>query len=309
MTDSSNPDRIDLLLPYLDTFSRAAELASFTAAAAADGMTQAAVSQRIHALEKTLGVSLFERRGGRVLLTESGRKLYDFAQRILDLHRQARQEVTGRHTPIRGPLLLAASSIPGEYLLPGIVAVFHKQFPEIQVRASQMDSTQVLDQVEQGRVHLGLVGRTRDGSPLEFEPFATDEMVLVVRPDHRWARRRRVPLKDFCRAPLVLREPGSGSRWCLEQALAEQRMSLADLNVVLELGSNEALKEAVLNGTGVAVLSRLAVKKELESAALRGLAIDGLALDRTMFVAWDPRRALPAPARIFKQFLQRCECP
>src|SRR5438094_7105295 len=114
--DPDRPD--DLQLPYLETFSKAAELSSFTGAAKALRLTQASVSQRVQALEKTLGTPLFKRQGGRVLLTDAGRKLYDYAQRILDLHRQARQLITGHDAPAGGELSLAASSIPGEHLLP-----------------------------------------------------------------------------------------------------------------------------------------------------------------------------------------------
>src|SRR6516164_1595852 len=97
----------DLRLPYLETFSKAAELSSFTGAAKALRLTQAAVSQRVQSLEKTLGKPLFKRQGGRVLLTEVGHKLYDYAQRILNLHREARREVAGWETPVAGELLLA----------------------------------------------------------------------------------------------------------------------------------------------------------------------------------------------------------
>src|SRR5579871_3841520 len=107
--------RPDAQLPHLETFLKAAELGSFTGAAKVLGLTQAAVSQRIHALEQALGVALFRRRGGRVLLTEAGQKLYDYAQRILDLDREARREVSGHEAPVGGELLLAASSIPGEH--------------------------------------------------------------------------------------------------------------------------------------------------------------------------------------------------
>ncbi len=301
MTDT----RTDLELPYLQTFAWAAELSSFTAAADSLLITQAAVSQRIHALEQDLGVALFERRGGRVFLTEVGQRLHIYAQRILDLHREARQQVTGKKTPVTGDLLLAASSIPGEHLLPGVLAVFRKQYPQIRVRATALDSMAVLDQVERAKVHLGLVGRKSDSQHLEFRPFATDEMVLVVPPDHSWRRRKRVSFRQFSQQPLIVREPGSGSRWCLEQALAENRRALADLQIALELGSNEAIKEAILEGVGVAVLSNLAVRKELETGQLHGLKIGDLSMDRTLFIVWDRRRVLPAPARIFLHFLER----
>src|SRR4051794_25891567 len=111
-------------LPHLETFAKAAELNSFTAAARALGLTQAAVSQRIQTLEKAVKGPLFQRQGGHVLLTESGHRLYGYAQRILELHREALREISGRETPLTGELGLAASSVPGEHLLPELLARF-----------------------------------------------------------------------------------------------------------------------------------------------------------------------------------------
>src|SRR5688572_15629655 len=108
----------DSQLPHLDTFSAAAESNSFTAAAKAMGLTQSAVSQRIQALEGRLGLALFRRRGGRVNLTDAGQRLYAYAQRILALHREAWREMTGQTIPVAGDLLLGASSVPGDHLLP-----------------------------------------------------------------------------------------------------------------------------------------------------------------------------------------------
>lgn len=305
-TVSGSEDQSDFQLPHLETFSKAAELSSFTAAADQLGLTQAAVSQRIHALEQSLGTALFERKGGRVVLAEAGQCLYEYAQRILALHREAREEITGRKRRVSGDLLLAASSIPGEHLLPGILSVFRRQYPDVRVRGTVLDSLAVLDQVRQGKVHLGLVGRRDDDPHLEFRPFATDEMVLLVPADHRWKRRKQVSFEEFARQSLIVREPGSGSRWCLEQALAATGRGLHDLNIALELGSNESIKEAVFKEMGVAVLSVLAVERELGDGRLHALRIKDVPLERTMFIVWDTRRVLPAAARIFLHFLERC---
>jgi DNA-binding transcriptional LysR family regulator len=291
-------------LPHLETFAKAAELSSFTAAAQALGLTQAAVSQRVQALERTLGVSLFRRRGGRVFLTEAGQRLYPYAQRILSLHGEARQAVTGQKAPVVGALSLAASSIPGEHLLPAILSAFRQRYPHVQVRVTVTDSAVVLSQVEQGQAHLGLVGRRDDNPHLEFRAFACDELVVVVPAKHPLARRRRLPLHELCRQPLILREAGSGSRWCLEQALAATGRSLADLRVAADLGSNEAIKEAVLRGLGLAVLSTHALHREVRAGQLLALSVDGLALDREMFAVWDVRRALPITARLFLDVLE-----
>jgi DNA-binding transcriptional LysR family regulator len=292
-------------LPHLETFSKAAELSNFSAAAKTLGLTQAAVSQRIQALERILDVPLFRRQGGRVLLTEAGQRLYDYGERILALHREARQEITHRQKPpISGNLALGASTVPGEHLLPALLSIFHGRFPRIQVKAEISDSTKVIAQVERGQVSLGLVGRKTDSPHLEFRHFATDRMVLVVPSDHPWSKRREVSSKQLCKQALVLREAGSGLRHCFEKQLEHLGKSLCDLQIALELGSNEAIKEAVLRGLGLAVLSSYAVEKELRTGQLVALKVTDLHCDREMFVVWDRRRVLSATARTFRFFLE-----
>src|SRR6516165_1579682 len=294
----------DVQLPYLETFSKAAELSSFTGAAKALRLTQASVSQRMQSLEKTLGTPLFKRLGGRVLLTEAGQKLYDYAQRILDLHRQARGEIIGHEVPVGGELSLAASSIPGEHLLPALLALFGREHPHIRVRATVGDSMGVMAQVERGEVSLGLVGRKTDNPHLGFRYLASDRMVLVVPPGHALSRRKKVSVKQLPRYPLVVREVGSGLRHCFEKSLDKAGLSLSDLRVALELGSNEAIKEAVLRGVGVAILSTYAVQKELRAGQLHAVEVSDLHCDRDMFVVQDKRRVLPFPARSFLIFLE-----
>jgi DNA-binding transcriptional LysR family regulator len=300
--DTVPPD--DLQLPYLETFSKAAELSGFTGAAKALHLTQASVSQRVQALEKTLGTPLFQRQGGRVLLTEAGRKLYDYAQRILDLYRQARREITGRDAPVGGELLLAASSIPGEHLLPSLLSQFGRKHPHIRVRATVSDSMGVMSQVERGEVSLGLVGRKTDNPHLDFRYLASDRMVLVVPPGHALNRRKQLSVKQLPRHPLILREVGSGLRHCLEKSLDQAGLSLSDLRIALELGSNEAIKEAVLRGVGGAILSTYAVQKELRAGQLHALTVRDLRCDRDLYIVQDRRRVLPLSARLFLLFLE-----
>ncbi len=291
-------------LPYLETFSKAAELSSFTGAAKALRLTQAAVSQRVQALEKALGKSLFQRRGGRVLLTDAGHRLYEYVQRILELHLEARREIGGHKTPVAGELLLAASSIPGEHLLPALLSVFGQDHPHIRVHATVGDSMGVMSQVERGEVHVGLVGRKVENPHLEFRFLASDRIVLAIPPGHSLGKRRKVSVRQLAGHPLVLREVGSGLRHCFEKSLEQAGRSLAGFRVALELGSNEAVKEAVLRGVGVAVLSVYAVQKELKAGQLHILEVTDLHCDRDMFIVLDRRRVLPVPARLFLTFLE-----
>ena len=293
-------------LPHLETFSKAAEASSFTAAARALKLTQAAVSQRIQVLEKTLGESLFRRRGGRVLLTDSGRRLYEFAQRILSLHDEARHAITRKKAVIAGDLSLAASSVPGEHLLPGFLQDFHRRFPGIQVRVTVTDSLDVFNMVEHGKAQVGLVGGKSKSPHLEFRTFGCDNMVLAVPARHALAKRKQISLDQFCRLPLIVREAGSGSRWCLEEALARAGKSMKDLRIVLEMGSNEAIKEAILRDMGLSILSESVLEKEIQAGQLRTLRVAELPLRRDLFLVWDKRRVLPAPARHFLDFLKPC---
>lgn len=304
---ASEPE--DLQLPYLVTFSKAAELSNFSGAAKALRLSQAAVSQRVQALEKTLGKPLFKRQGGRVLLTEAGQKLYEFAQRILDLHRETRREVTGHETPLSGELLLAASSVPGEYLLPAVLLTFGPKHPHVRVRATVTDSMSVMAQVERGEVSLGLVGRKAKNSHLDFRYLTSDRMVLIVPPRHALSSRKKVSVKQLARHPIILRESGSGLRDCFEKSLEQAGRSLADLTVALELGSNEGIKEAVQRGVGVAILSTYAVQKELRAGTLLVLEVSDLHCDRDMFIVQDKRRVLPLSARLFLNFLENHPIP
>lgn len=296
-----------MLLPHLDTFSKAAELSSFTHAARALQLSQAAVSQRMQALEQSLGVSLFRRERGRVILTDAGRQLYDYAQRILALHQEARQKITGQKTPLTGELILAASSIPGEHFLPALLSTYRQKHPHVRVRATIADTQTVLVHVQQGHVHVGLVGGKSENPSLEFRCFAHDELVLVVPRGHAWESRQRVSLKQILEEPLILREAGSGTRWRLEKALADAGQALSEVRVILELGSNEAIKEAVLQGLGIAFLSRHAVKQEVENGQLHSLGVTGLSLIRDIYAVWDRERALPIPARLFLDLVESVE--
>ncbi len=290
-------------LPHLATFAAVAERGGFTAAATGLGITQAAVSQRIAVLESELHVSLFNRRAGRISLTDAGQRFYRYARQILDLHGQARTEIGGFRPAIAGDLLLAASSVPGECFLPGLLAAFQQKYPGVHVQATVSDSEAVLREVAKGRATIGLVGQEADKPSLEFRPIGSDSLVLVVSLGHRFAPRKLVPLRALTRESLIIREQGSGSRCTLEKSLKRSGTSLACLNVALELGSNAAIKDAVKRGMGMAFLSRLAVQRELDAGELRSVAVRGLSLDRDFYSVHHRRRPLSPAASAFLHFL------
>ncbi|MFQ3648993.1 MAG: LysR substrate-binding domain-containing protein [Gemmataceae bacterium] len=292
-------------LPHLDTFIMAAELGSFTQTARKINppVTQAAISQRIAALEQDLGLKLFDRVHGRVELTAAGRRLHEIALQIQALHDQARREIAQQVEGLRGDLSIAASSIPGEHMLPSFLSEFRQKNPNISVRAQIVDSALVFDLVERGDAQLGLAGQASARPHLEQKAFGRDEIVLVAPPKHPLAQKGLIRVNDLLGVPLIMRERGSGSRQCVEHALQEAGLALNSLEITAEVGSNEAIREMVQRGGGLAFLSRFAVKNELASGALVEIPIDGINLTREFFVLYDRRRALPLAARLFMELL------
>lgn len=287
------------MLPHLETFARAAECRSFTAAGRMLGLSQAAVSQRIHQLEAELNTPLFLRRAGRVELTTAGCRLYEYANGIAEMHAQARATVTGLPVTATGHLNLAASSVPGECLLPHRLAEFRQHHPAIEVAVTVSDSKDVCDRVEGGTAQVGFVGDQVERPHLDFVPFASDRLTLVVPTGHRWWRRKQVTVAELLTQPFVIRERGSGSRGCLERALAMAGVGRSCLKVALEQGSNAAVRESVRQGSGLAVLSKLAVADDLSAGLLHAVNIVGLKLERNFYVVRDRRQALSGPANLF----------
>lgn len=291
-------------IPHLETFCKAAELLNFTAAAEELGFTQAAVSQRIKVLETDVGQPLFERQSGRVFLSEAGKRLYEYAQKILTLHREARNALGQPPEEVAGDLLLAASTVPAEHLLPAILQEFQKLYPRVRVSAIVADSDAVLQALDEAKVSLALVGKTGPAAWCESRPFARDKLVLVTSPKHPWAQRKHVSLTQLRTQPLIVREKGSGSRASFEEGLSKLGADLKELNISLELGSNESIKEAVLRGTSVAMLSAFAIKYDVETGRLASLDVEGLDTGRDLYIATDRRRILPPAARAFVDVLE-----
>jgi DNA-binding transcriptional LysR family regulator len=211
--------------------------------------------------------------------------------------------VTGASEVVESELILAASSVPGHYLLPPILGTFRDRYPSIRVRMSVSDTDAVLRRVRHGEAHLGITGGQGDVPDLEFRPLAGDQLALVMPAEQRWRRKRRIKLQDFLALPLVQREKGSGTRRCIERALEQLGVAPSRLNVALELGSTEAVKGAVLGGAGAAVLSRRAIERELRTGQLRTVTVEGLALDRELYVVRHKGRALPGSAELFLAFV------
>ena len=290
-------------LRQLEVFAQVATLGSFSRAAEALHLSQPTVSEHIRALEEELGLRLLDRLGRGAAVTRAGELLLDYAQRILVLHREARQALAGFQGRMSGELLVGASTIPGEYILPVLIGRFREKYPEISITLLIGDSQDVIDWVAAGRVELGVAGSRPPNRPVEYHELAPDEEVVIVAPAHAWFGRKQVTLDELAEEPIIVRERGSGTRAALEAALADAGRTLEHFRIVAEMGSTQAVKQAVKAGVGVSLVSRLAVEEECRLGTLGSLKVKDLRVPRAFHVVTRKDSTRSPLAEVFRVFL------
>jgi DNA-binding transcriptional LysR family regulator len=291
-------------LRQLEIFVKVAEFGSFSRAAEALYLTQPTVSEHIRTLEGEMGLRLLDRLGRGAAVTRAGLLLLTYAQRILALSREARQAMDGFQGRMSGELLIGASTIPGEYVLPVLIGRFKEKYPDITTTVLIGDSQVVVDWVAEGRAELGVVGARPSTRGIEYRELMPDELVLVVRGAHAWRDREQVTLGELQAEPLLVRERGSGTRAALEMALAKIDADLGSFRIVGEMGSTQAIKQAVKAGVGVSLLSSRAVEEECRSGLLRCLRVRDLEVTRAFYLATHRERSRSPLADAFRAFLE-----
>lgn len=271
------------------------DLGSMSNAAAELGIAQPSASQRLSTLERRLGLVLVERTRRGSQLTAAGRAVAEWAQRVL-------QELEGLLTGAEAlrskrdaELRVAASMTVAEYLVPGWIGELRRVQPELYVGLQVTNSEHVPELVRTGAVDVGFIESPQAPAGLSARQVACDRLLVVVPPSHPWTRRRRpLSVAELSAAPLVLRERGSGTRETLDQAL---RQAGADgPRPLLELGSATAVRNAVIAGTGPAVISELAVRTDLADRRLVAVDVEGIELRRVLRAVWASGRSLIGPA-------------
>jgi DNA-binding transcriptional LysR family regulator len=288
---------------HLETFVMAAQSQSFTRAAEVLGLTQAAVSQHVAALEKELRTALFDRGPRSVTLTDTGRRVYEQARKILDLVDDIHQGVGQPPPAVSGTIKIACSTVPSEWLLPELLVRFRELFPQVRESVSVSDSAAAIDAVESGAAEVGLVGELPRTANLCAKSIAQDTLTLVVAPAHEFARTKRITRDELCGQPLIVREPGSGSRRCVEQALSKAGLATTDLTVSMEVNSNEAIRAAVERGVGVSFLSTRAIAREIQDRRLIPVDVEGVQAVRDLYLITDPQRLPTRVVRVFLDFV------
>ncbi len=289
---------------HLEAFVQVAAQGGFTRAAEALYLTQPTVSGQVKELEQELGVALFDRLARSVELTDAGRLLLVEARMLLAARDQLLERASAYRGLLWGRLRVQASTIPGEYLLPALLAGFKRDHPEVKVSLHVKSSAEVLDLIRAGEGDLGVVGSREDGSGLSFAPLWGDRIGLYAAPGSGFEG--PLALAGLGRVPLVLREKGSGTRRAVERALEGLGVATEELEVLGEFGSTAAVKEAVKAGIGAGFLSEVAAAWETRVGALQVVPVEGLpAVERRFHAVWDGQRNMPPAAQAFLEVLTR----
>lgn len=279
-----------------------AKTRSFTKAAQLLHISQPTVSGHIADLEQELGAKLFDRRRGSVTMTEAGRLLHDYATRITSAVSGARRTIAEVNGLQRGSLVLGASTTPGTYVLPPVIAAFRRRYPGIDVSLRIANSRVIEERVRADELDLGVVGghvvRTNERC---VAAGLLDELMLIVPPRHPWAKRRQISARELSGTALLMREDGSATRQVTERVL---RQSGIRFTALMELDHVEAVKQAVMAGLGVAFVSAYAIAGELTTRRLAAVRLQGIRVRRHFHVIHNEARTLTASARAFMALLE-----
>ena len=273
----------------LNVFVMAAETENFSEAARRLGVTQPTVSVQIRSLEDRLGIALFDRTGRHVLLTDGGRALVPLARDLLQRCVGIEDTMVSLQGEIVGLLQIGCTTASGKYVLPRILGELRKAHPRVEVQVRITTRHDALQLLRSGDVQVAVTSLQEPAKDLDYRRFATDHVVLIAPPDHRWAHVRIRPA-DLVEGEFISREPGSGTVAAVREALAVHDLGFDDLPQIMELGNSEAIRIAVAEGIGVAFVSAM-VATEAGRNEVAIVDIEGFHPERTLYMVRDSSRS------------------
>jgi DNA-binding transcriptional LysR family regulator len=237
-------------------------------------MTQPAVTFQVRQLEEYFNTRLFDRTHNRISLTEAGERVYLYADKIFELYSQMENAVREMTGEVSGSLTIGASTTIAEYMLPALLGDFRAKYPDVSIHLKVSNTDGIVSMVENNTIDLGVVEAPVSNKNLVVDECRRDQLVAIVPPGHPKAKTELLKLEELMDYPYICREEGSGTRDVIAEYIQQICPDHAGLNVVMELGSPEAVKGAVEAGMGVSVVSRATIQKELKLNTLVAIELD-----------------------------------
>ena len=290
-------------MDYRDSvFMSVAENLSFSKAANDLNISQPAVTRHIKELEERYKTNLFERKGNKIYLTKAGEKVYNAFKEIAQQYRNLDFEIGQLHSSISGEFKIGASSTISQYVIPKVIASFHKRYPKIQIYLMNGNSFEMEKLLLDNQVDIALVENQSTQSGIRYKDFLDDELIVVTGKNSVYAKRESISKDDLMQIPIVLREQGSGTLEVIKQKLSQQNINFGNLNTLIHLGSTESIKSFLQDFDGLAIVSEKAVLNELYMKTLVKLKVTGLTIPRKFRLAYK-RGHKSKQVELFENFL------
>ncbi|MEW9676025.1 selenium metabolism-associated LysR family transcriptional regulator [Lentibacillus sp. L22] len=283
----------------LKTFIAVAEKKSFSEAAKILYVTQPTITSQVKALEEELNTKLFERTTKKVAMTQSAHILLKFAKEIVRLSDSAQKEISQMESTINGDLRVGCSLTVGEYILPEFLKRFKDAFPHVRMSVEIANSHHIVENIKDQVIDVGLIETPIEDQKIVSDPILEDELVLITKPDYFSSHELQISQEKLREVPLIIREQGSGTRSVVDHYLKQAGLSLDDLNVVMELGSTEAIKSAVESGLGVSFISKNTIKKEQKLKLLKTYQVKNISFYRYFYIAFRKDHVLKTTTELF----------
>jgi DNA-binding transcriptional LysR family regulator len=290
----------DITMQQMEILIALVETGSFTRAAGKLFLSQPSLTKQIQNLEEAAGTRVVNRGSAGISLTPEGQILYDYARRILRLREDAKERIGRLKEQESGHIHISASTIPATYILPRLLGLLKQTYPDMQIHIQTHDSEETIQIVLNGQAELGFIGKEPANRKLIAERLWKDRLVLAVPVDHPLAERRTTTVEELAGIPFVVREQGSATRDIVDDCLQGHfGTSLSRFNVACEMGSSEAVKEAIVAGLGVSILSVFAIERELSQGLLTTVNISDCATERYFYLIYKKQFSLMKYHKLF----------
>lgn len=299
-------------LQTLAVFFSVAEERSFSAAAKKMGLSQPTVSFHIDNLEKKMGCPLFVRTRRGAELNVYGKTLYENTIQVQELLARSERRIRELSNGLAGQVNIGAGTVPGEYILPPLLAGFLSQYPGLTVHLASDDSREIFRQYRDGKFAICILGFAPDVAD-EVRCLWTDEVVLVRGASSGSALSEKgtpnaIKIEQLSELPMVVRREGSASRTSVENAIQKQGLSTSAWRVVMQVTGNEAMKRALMAGAGVGFISRRVVAMELQSGLLSQIQVEGFSVKRHFYAMRNKNHEFPAAVQLWNYLLEHRDC-
>lgn len=288
----------------LNIFCKVVELKSFSKAGNSIHLSQPTVSSHIKDLEEHFDCRLIDRLGKEALPTKAGELLYKHAKKIISMRDKTEMVLAEFKGEKRGHLVVGGSTIPGGYILPGVIGTFINNYPEVTIALEIADTEKIISDIGQGLIEIAITGAKSNDKNITQEAVFEDEMALIVNADHKWCTKKSVTPDMIMNEPFIMREEGSGTLKSIQLSFENAGFDHTQLNTIATMGNTAAISQGIKSNVGISIMSPKAVIDDLREGRLKALEITGVDLKRNFYLTTHKNRTKSPLCISFERLLK-----